>query len=426
MSRARSTATLQRRRPVAPPIARAIAEGEIHAVYQPLVDLGSGDVVGYEALARGPAGSGLERPDRMFEAASRAGVRAELEWECLRAALRGALEAGLGGEQALFINLEPSLLSHARPADLRALLEAALERFPVFVEFTERALTRAPADLLATVERLRSLGAGVALDDVGVDPTSLALMPFLAPDVIKLDLSLVQGPPSLEKAAVMHAVNAESERAGALILGEGVEHELHRKTAISLGAGYAQGWLFGRPGPISQASHAPLSRPIGVRRAPPLAPGGSPFEVVAASRPILRGDKGLLLALSLQIEGHTAALGSAAVLLSSFQDDRYFTAATARRYASLAQDASLVVALGRGLSEEPAPRVRGVSLDRDDPICKEWDVIVLDPHFSMAFVARDLGDAGEDSARRFDYALTYDRALVLDAARALMGRVLVT
>ncbi len=64
------------------------------------------------------------------------------------------------------------------------------------VEITERALTARPADLLPTIEQLREAGIGIALDDVGADHRSLALMPFLRPDVIQLDLRLTQGDPS--------------------------------------------------------------------------------------------------------------------------------------------------------------------------------------------------------------------------------------
>ena len=65
-------------------------------VYQPIVDLASGETLGYEALARGPEGSPLHRPDRLFAAAAAAGRVVELDWACRIVAVRGALEAGLG------------------------------------------------------------------------------------------------------------------------------------------------------------------------------------------------------------------------------------------------------------------------------------------------------------------------------------------
>ena len=117
------------------------------------------------------------------------------------------------------------------------------------VELTERALTDRPAEVLAAVAWLRERGCGIALDDVGVDERSLALMPFLAPDVIKLDMSLIQARGATPVAArVLNAVAAEAERSGAVLLAEGIETEEHLARARAVGATLGQGWLFGRPG----------------------------------------------------------------------------------------------------------------------------------------------------------------------------------
>ena len=90
------------------------------------------------------------------------------------------------------------------------------------VELTERALTDRPAEVLAAVAALREHGCGIALDDVGVDKRSLALMPFVAPDVIKLDMSLIQQRGTSPSAArVLNAVAAEAERSGARLLAGG-------------------------------------------------------------------------------------------------------------------------------------------------------------------------------------------------------------
>ena len=110
-------------------------------------------------------------------------------------------------------------------------------------------------------------------------------------------------------------------------------------------------------------------------------------------------------------------------MLSTFQEAEFFTATTAARYSRLSQRAALAGALGVGLSEQPAPGVRGVAIEHVDPLRGEWDVTVIAPHFAMAFVARELGDGGADMERRFDFATTYDRGLAIAAARALMSRV---
>ncbi|HSD80181.1 MAG TPA: EAL domain-containing protein, partial [Solirubrobacteraceae bacterium] len=86
-------------------IADVLAEGAVGIGFQPVVDAATGGVVGWEALARGPQGTPLERPDRLFAAARSAGRLDELDWLCQRLALRAAMRAGLRGAQVLFLNV---------------------------------------------------------------------------------------------------------------------------------------------------------------------------------------------------------------------------------------------------------------------------------------------------------------------------------
>jgi EAL domain-containing protein (putative c-di-GMP-specific phosphodiesterase class I) len=401
----------------------ALAAG-IRSVYQPIVRLSDRRVIAYEALARGPAGSALEVPDVLFATAEREGLETTLDWECWRAALRGALQGGLNSERALFVNVEPSSAASWVPEIGDPLLEEALGRFPLVVELTERALPNHATDLIPLAEDLRRRGARIALDDVGTDPRSLALMPFLRPDVIKLDLNLMHDSPSRSIAEVVHAVNAEAERTGALILAEGIETEEHLRRALALGASYGQGWLFGRPGELSVDRHLlGAASPLRRSSVTMLPTQRTPFEIVAAKRPLRRADKWLLLELSRSIERQVANQGSSAVVISTFQEASYFTPKTARRYERLAEDAALVAALGVGMDSEPARGVRGVHLTDDEALRGEWNVVVLSPHFGAAFVARDLGDSGPDLERRFDFALTHDRELVTEVARSMMRRL---
>jgi diguanylate cyclase (GGDEF)-like protein/PAS domain S-box-containing protein len=403
-------------------LAEVLAQDAVTPVYQPIVDLDGGGIVAYEALARGPQGSPVERPDRLFAAARRAGRLAELDWACRGSALRGAFAGGLTPPRALFVNVEPDALGVPCPAALEAVYARAGEELDVVVEVTERALTARPAELLRAIEEVRARGWRVALDDVGADVRSLALMPLLRPDVIKLDLRLVQEQPSTEIAEIVNAVNAERERTGALILAEGIETEEQLATARAMGATLGQGWLFGRPGPLDPAIPAP-SRPLPPACPVPPLPEQTPFAVVRAQREVRRADKRLLLSISLQLEHQAAALGETALILSAFQGVERFTPLTHRRYTRLGADAAFVAALGVGMDARPAPNVRGAALRPGDPLLGEWSVAVLGPHFAAALVAVDLGDTGPDMERRFDFALTYDRDLVTQAASALMARV---
>jgi EAL domain-containing protein (putative c-di-GMP-specific phosphodiesterase class I) len=141
----------------------------------------------------------------------------------------------------VFVNVEPEVLDSAPLSALLTIADAAPEELRVVLEITERALAVRPAELLRTVERVRDLGWGVALDDVGADSASLALMALLRPGVLKLDLSLIQDRPSPAVAEIMHAVNAYAERSGALVLAEGIETDRHLAAARALGATSGRG-----------------------------------------------------------------------------------------------------------------------------------------------------------------------------------------
>ncbi|GMA88864.1 hypothetical protein GCM10025868_41140 [Angustibacter aerolatus] len=93
-----------------------LADQRLRTVFQPLVDLDSGAVVGYEALTRGPAGTALETPDRLFAAARRHRRLKDLDVACRTTALRTASEAGLTRPFTLFVNAEPEALDGWRPA----------------------------------------------------------------------------------------------------------------------------------------------------------------------------------------------------------------------------------------------------------------------------------------------------------------------
>ncbi|MEZ0494519.1 EAL domain-containing protein [Kineococcus sp. TBRC 1896] len=403
-------------------IHEVLRERAVHSVFQPIVDLDTGAVVAYEALARGPVGP-LQRPDQLFAAARAEDVLSELDHACRAAALRGALEHGVVAPLTLFVNVEPEILDAAPLTELMALADGAPTGLRVVVEITERALAARPAELLRTVTRVRELGWAIALDDVGADAMSLAFMPLLRPDVVKLDLRLVQDRPGPAVAQIMNAVNAYAQESGALVLAEGIEDERHLLTARALGAQLGQGWLFGRPAappsPAPAVAELVLPAPVAVAGTEP----SSPFALLPAGTPLRRAPKALLIELSKQLEREAMRLGETCVVASTFQYARHFTPATRSRYRDLADRVGFVCALGEDLPETPLPGVRGASLSPQDPVRGEWDVVVLAPHFAAALLARDLGDDAPERERTFEYALTYERATVAAAAQSLLSRV---
>ncbi|MDL5156934.1 sensor domain-containing phosphodiesterase [Actinomycetospora termitidis] len=402
-----------------------LAERAVTPVLQPVADVVTGEVVGLEALARGPAGP-VERPDRLFAAARAEGLVHDLDDLCRRRAVEVADEAGLSGPFGLFVNVEPE----AAPVDVTpgpASVRLLDRGVTVVLELTERDLTGDPGRLLAFAEAARAEGFRIALDDVGAEPASLALMPFLRPEVVKLDLSLVQGRDPGEVAEIVSAVAAYAEQSDAIVLAEGVETADQLATARGLGATLAQGWWVGTPEPAADVvpGLVPPRVPPRFRLRMPEAVPHSPFQTVARSRTARRAPKSLLVAVSRHLERQAAAQGDLAVVLAAYEDAENLTPGSRRRYRDLAASAAFVGVLGRGVAAEPEPGVRGADLLAEDPVNGEWDIAVVGPHFAAALVARDLdpdGDPG-DPAREFDHVLTHDRTLVLEVARSLMARV---
>ncbi|HEY1479761.1 MAG TPA: EAL domain-containing protein [Gaiellales bacterium] len=396
-----------------------LASDGLRSVFQPVVELDGGTVVGYESLARGPEGSSLETPAALFASARATGQLRELDAACRVAAIRGALQTGRLAPLTLFVNVEPEVLDDSALDDLHALDPDGALR--IVFEITERRLAARPAELLRTIERIRAHGWQIALDDVGAETASIAFMPLLRPEVVKLDLRLVQQRPSRDAAEIMHAVGAYAEASGARVLAEGIEHEEHVAMALGLGAELGQGWLYGRPTEaLSHAATGDANLPRFAAR-----PTGrvSPFSVLPATTPRRVARKDLLIELSKKLEREALAHPDAAIVIAAFQHAHHFTPATATRYAELARETTFVCALGEGLPERIGASVRGAHLAPGDPVLGEWDVVVLTPHFSGALLARDLGDGGPDLERRFEYALTYRRDDVVQAAAALFSRV---
>ena len=396
---------------------------QVSVVFQPVVDLASSQVRGFEALARGPIDSPFAMPTAMFEYAYQAGRAFELDWICRAAACRAALNAALPPDFTLFLNAEPAALRTECPADLLETIRTGASQLNIVIELTERYLAHDPAAVLDAVAAARAEGLGIAIDDIGAEPASLAMMPLVHPDVIKLDLSLIQGSPDIAIARTINGVLAEVERTGAIVLAEGVETSEHAEMALAMGATMGQGWRYGRPRPL--ADHWPRKRSPALPLLPAEATSqATPYEVVTKERPPRIATNRLLMSLSRHLEYRAADPSEPGVLVACFQQAARFDRLTRMRYAKVAASAVMVAALGRDMPAEPAPRVRGTPLDPDDPLANEWVVIVVGAHFAAALVARHPPtDFAESDESVYEFAITYDRDLVIAAARSLMQRI---
>lgn len=342
---------------------------------------------------------------------------------CVDAAITAARDGGLPRQALLLINSEPAG-GYVAVADDEVLARGR-DEFRLVFELTERHLLLHPRALLATVAALRADGIAVALDDVGAHPDSLALLDVIAPEVIKLDLALVQSRPRADQVRTVAAVLAHRERSGAVILAEGIETEEHLERAWALGATLGQGFRFGRPGPLDQHP-SPMVTACALGSPPPRwSVSGSPFDLLADTVLVRAVGKHALVAFSHHIEGQALQSGDAPIVLTALQDVQHFTASTRRCYENLARSSPLVAVFGQHLPSDLGSGIRAIPLDPADPLCTEWTVVTLGPHTAAAVLARERPDTDRTSTaeRRFDVAITYDRTLVTLAARNLLHRI---
>lgn len=397
-------------------VVEIIETGAVTPVYQPLVELDTGLVVGYEALARGPQGSVLERPDMLFDAARAAQVLPELDWVCRTAAVREAYRGRFRTPLTLFINSEPETIGSRMSAEFAEWwARARLAGLQIVFEITERAVMERPAELLRAADHIRQLGWGLALDDIGANPESLALLPFVNPDVIKLDMGLVQGT-ATDPGQVLLALNAETERTGAVLLAEGIETEEHLELARIFGATIGQGWYFGSPGPLPDPFPEAGPR-ISISKHEGEDASSTPYEIVTRNVHPRRLAQDHLVMASRLLEQRAGLMPHPPVMIAAFQHARRFNGDTVRVYEDLATKLPFVAVLAEGW-DQPQGRPRRVVLEPEDPVAKEWIVGFVSPFSGMFLTARERDEgAGE---RSFDVAMTFDR----DTAIAVAGQLL--
>lgn len=227
-------------------IADVIAGRRFHPVYQSIVEMETGAIVGYEALTRFADGVA---PDVVFRAATEAGLGQELEFATLEAAFDQA--PPLNG-RFLDLNVSPAMIIARDP--LLGLLRRTGRQ--VILEITEHAKVD---DYVALRQALIQLGEDVrfAVDDAGAGYASLRHILELSPTHVKLDRGLVsQVDADPARQALIAGLVHFAGRVGLTLIAEGVETEAQRQTLLHLSVRLGQGHLFGRParGPGPDAS----------------------------------------------------------------------------------------------------------------------------------------------------------------------------
>ncbi len=236
---------------------RALRHGELALHYQPVIDLRTGQVGGYEALMRWHSPTrGLQSAADFIPLAEESGLIVPMgRWLLAEATRQAAAWVAQGFAGKVGVNISADHLASRTLVDdvLEALEIADLPSRHLLVEITETAVATDTRSAVAQLRELRDHGVEVALDDFGAGYSSLGQLVTLPADVLKMDRTLLPrsdgSAHSRAQEAIARAVVAAGQALGMLVLAEGVETEAELATVHELGCSLAQGYLLGRPAP---------------------------------------------------------------------------------------------------------------------------------------------------------------------------------
>jgi diguanylate cyclase (GGDEF)-like protein len=266
-------------------VAEVIARGQLRPVYQPILSVVGGEILGYEGLIRPVPPAPFDNPLALFAAAAASGHLVGLDLTCVEILVDGARTLPAG--QFLSVNLSPRTVEAPEFSAASLLSILARHGFAadrLVIELTEHEPITDIGRVREKLDACRRAGIRLAADDLGAGNAGLRLLSELRFDILKVDLTLVQrsaqGGPSSE---VVQSVVGLAARTGALVIGEGVEHPEQLQLLASLGVTAGQGYLLGRPGPLPGATRVE-PRASWVPRPTASRPGEA--EPVAVSAPM--------------------------------------------------------------------------------------------------------------------------------------------
>lgn len=226
-----------------------LRQRRLNALFQPILCMHSGDILGYEGLIRGPSDSPLHAPLNLFKTAHGAGRSAELETLCCRVVVERYTELNLPGK--LFLNVSPESLPHQRAERdriSRYMEELGITPDQVIIELTENQPTYDYDHLRSAVRCCREMGFEIAIDDLGEGFSSLRLWSEIRPDYVKIDMHFIQGiNQDPVKLQFVRSIQEIAERSNSKVIAEGIEFEAELLVIRDLGIACGQGYHIARP-----------------------------------------------------------------------------------------------------------------------------------------------------------------------------------
>jgi len=216
-------------------IMNIIAAKKVYPVYQPIVDLVDGKIIGYEALSRGPNNIS---PELLFEAANQYGLTRILDTLCLQKCVEH-----INGKELIFLNILPYTLVWLT---INGEINRLIGKNIVF-ELLETEKISEPNEFVQIIRDLRKKEFKFAIDDISYGFSRLHIIPLIKPEYIKIDRGLVTDEDKAYGAMIKNLVNISREMNTKLIV-EKVENEIQCKNIFFCGVRYYQGYYFAKPG----------------------------------------------------------------------------------------------------------------------------------------------------------------------------------
>jgi len=226
-----------------------IRNREIQTVFQPIISLEDGGILGYEALSRGPSNTPLQNPEKLFSYAMEHNQLWDLEYLCRTKALESAHT--LQSEGKLFLNVNPNIMSDAKFKQgftREYLSRYKIDSEKIVFEITEREAISKLSHFKSTVNHYKEQLYQIAIDDVGSGYSGLNILTDIHPHFMKLDMKLIRGidrdstKQSLVKSLCEFALLSQIN-----IIAEGIETKEELSKLIDLGVRYGQGYFIQKP-----------------------------------------------------------------------------------------------------------------------------------------------------------------------------------
>ena len=228
---------------------KIITSNNLSSVFQPIVSLQTGDVIGYEALTRGPVNSKYRNPEILFEEAKTYDLLWDLEILCRINAIKAF--SSQHSDKLLFVNIDPAVLkdeNFTKGFTKEILTEYNINPMSLIFEITEKTSIDSYEDFNEVLNYYKSQGYKIAIDDVGTGYSGLTTIAKTRPNYIKMDMSLITNVTRDNfKKAIIKSFVEFANTTNTKIIAEGIEDVSDLYTLIEIGVHYGQGFLINKP-----------------------------------------------------------------------------------------------------------------------------------------------------------------------------------